>query len=69
MSKNFVKILELQGDRLEVCVSVFYCIPQIVHARYNLKSLLPTEERYGYPYVSRLVTFNTFKIYLLYNTL
>ena len=24
MIKNFVQILELLGDRLEVCVSVFY---------------------------------------------
>ena len=28
MIKNFVKILELLGDRLEVCVSVYrHCIP------------------------------------------
>ena len=26
MIKNFVKILELLGDRLEVCVSVYYVI-------------------------------------------
>ena len=29
MIKNFVKILELLGDRLEVCVSVFKCMNSI----------------------------------------
>ena len=28
MIKNFVKVLELLGDRLEVCVSVFVYVPQ-----------------------------------------
>ena len=33
MIKHFVKILELLGDRLEVCVSVYcYCV-EIVHDR------------------------------------
>ena len=42
MIKNFVKILELVGDRLEVCVSVFGwpIVAQLLHARIQKVTLL-----------------------------
>ena len=40
MIKNFVKILELLGDRLEVCVSVYECYIIYIHSR--VKKNTPT---------------------------
>ena len=39
MIKNFVKILELLGDRLEVCVSVTVSIWWTVHVLLNLRTV------------------------------